>query len=83
MGGFMKYAVQMASGGMKHIPSFTKIGLEIQVILRLLSYLDNLRGSNLGMMYAVGMTSDGMTNSYQVSGIQVRVLPRPRHSSSS
>jgi hypothetical protein len=32
----MKYAVEMASDGMLHVPSFMKFGLGIQVILRLL-----------------------------------------------
>jgi hypothetical protein len=32
----MKYAIEMASGGMIYIPSFMMIGSSIQVILRLL-----------------------------------------------
>jgi hypothetical protein len=30
----MKYAVEMISDGMIYVPSFMKIGLDIQVILR-------------------------------------------------
>jgi hypothetical protein len=32
----MKYTVEMASDGMIYVPSFMKIGLGLQVILRLL-----------------------------------------------
>jgi hypothetical protein len=44
----MKYAVEMASGGMIYIPSFMMIGSGIQVILRLLS--KNFRGCNVGII---------------------------------
>jgi hypothetical protein len=34
MGGFMKYAVERASGGMIYVPSFMAMGRSIQIILR-------------------------------------------------
>jgi hypothetical protein len=36
MGGFLKYAVRMASGGMIYMPSSISIDSDIQEILRLL-----------------------------------------------
>jgi uncharacterized protein YraI len=54
----------MASGDMKYIPSFIKIGRGVQAILRFC--LRNLRTCNVGitdgrvMMYAVEMASCGM-----------------------
>jgi hypothetical protein len=41
----MKYIVKIASGGMKYIPSFMKIGTGVQAILRFC--LRNLRGSDV------------------------------------
>jgi hypothetical protein len=44
---FMKYTVEMASCGMIYIPSYMKIGTDIQAILRCL--LRNLRDCNAGI----------------------------------
>jgi hypothetical protein len=44
---FMKYTVEMASGGMKYTQSFTMISLGIQVILRL--SFQNMRGCSVGI----------------------------------
>jgi hypothetical protein len=38
----MKYAVEMASGGMIYIPSFMTVSSAIQVILRLILYFSIL-----------------------------------------
>jgi hypothetical protein len=43
--GFMMYTIEMASGGMIYIPSFMKIGIGVQAILRF--RLRNLRGCNV------------------------------------
>jgi hypothetical protein len=44
---FMKYAIEMASCGTTHIPSFMMIGTGVQEILRFC--LRNLRGSDVGI----------------------------------
>jgi hypothetical protein len=67
-----KYTVEMASEGMIYVPSFMKIALGIQVILRLIPrqserlqcWYSKWEGF---MMHAVEMTSDSMTHTYQVS----------------
>jgi hypothetical protein len=43
----MKYAVEVASCGLIYIPSFMKIGADIQARLRFC--LRNLRGCNVGI----------------------------------
>jgi hypothetical protein len=43
----MGYAVEIASYGMIYIPSFMKIGMGVQAILRLC--LRNLKGCNFGI----------------------------------
>jgi hypothetical protein len=48
IGGFMMYAVEVASCGMIHSPSFLKLGTDIQAILRF--YPSNLNGYNVGIM---------------------------------
>jgi hypothetical protein len=42
----MKYTVEMASCGMMYIPSFMKIGIDVQSILRFC--LNNLKGCDVG-----------------------------------
>jgi hypothetical protein len=44
----MKYAVEMASGGMIYLPSSMKIATGVQAILRFC--LSNLRGYNVGII---------------------------------
>jgi hypothetical protein len=44
---FMKYAVEMASCVMIHMPSFMKIGMGVRAILR--GFLRDLRGCNVGI----------------------------------
>jgi hypothetical protein len=43
----MKYAIEIASCGMIHIPSYIKIGTGIQAILW--CFLRNLKDCNVGM----------------------------------
>jgi hypothetical protein len=43
----MKYALDMASWDMIHIPSFMKVGRGVQAILKY--YLGNLRGCKVGI----------------------------------
>jgi hypothetical protein len=67
----MKYTVEMASDGMIYISCLMKIGLSIQVILRLLPRQSDrlvlLLLLLMGKTYYVclEMTSDGMTYAYQ------------------
>jgi hypothetical protein len=61
----MRYTVQMASDGMTYVPSFTKVGWYIQVILRLLpQQFERLQCwyylSKRFMMHGVQMASGGM-----------------------
>jgi hypothetical protein len=84
---FMKYAVEMVSGGMIWVPSFMKIGSSIQVILRLLprhserlqSWYYNWEGF---MVYAIETTSYCMIciPSFMTirSGIQVILTVPPQ-----
>jgi hypothetical protein len=44
----MKYAVEVASCGMIYIPSFMKIGIGVQAILRF--YLSSLKGCHVGIV---------------------------------
>jgi uncharacterized protein YraI len=46
LNGFMKCAVDMGSGGMIYLPSFTKIGKGVQTVLRFC--LSNLKGCIIG-----------------------------------
>jgi hypothetical protein len=39
----MKYAIEMTSGGMIHIPGYVTIGSRIQVVLRLLTQFERLQ----------------------------------------
>jgi hypothetical protein len=61
----------MISDGMIYIPSFMKIGSGLQVILRLRLQSETLHCWYYEwegfVMYAVEMTSDYMTDTYQVS----------------
>jgi hypothetical protein len=43
----MEYGVEMASCNVIHVPSFTKIGVGVQEILRF--SVRNLRGCNIGI----------------------------------
>jgi hypothetical protein len=52
MGGFLKYAVQMASGGMTYIQDLMKTGTGVQAILRFC--LRNLKGSYLQNFMKIG-----------------------------
>jgi hypothetical protein len=45
--GFTKYAVEMASCGIIYLPSFMKIGIGVQAILRIV--LRILRGCDVGI----------------------------------
>jgi hypothetical protein len=47
MGGIMKCTVQVGSGGMMYIPSFMKIGKDVEGILRFCRR--NLKGCNVGI----------------------------------
>jgi hypothetical protein len=47
MGGFMMHTVEMALCGMIYIPSFMKIGIGVQAILRF--RLSSLNGRNIGI----------------------------------
>jgi hypothetical protein len=53
MKGLMEYAVEIASCGMTHVPSFMKIGAGILAIL--LFCLRNLRGCNAGITDGRGL----------------------------
>jgi hypothetical protein len=41
------YAIEIAVGGMIHVPSFMKIDTGVQAMLKL--YLRNIRGCNVGI----------------------------------
>jgi hypothetical protein len=43
----MKFAVEMGSGGMIYIPSFMKIGTDVEATLRF--RLSSLEGCNIGV----------------------------------
>jgi hypothetical protein len=48
MRGFMKYAIEMASGGIYYILSFMKFHTDIQAIIRFC--LSNFKGCNVGII---------------------------------
>jgi hypothetical protein len=57
----MKLAVEIASDGRICVPSFTKIGLGIQVMLRLLPpQSEMLQYRERFMLYAIEMALDGI-----------------------
>jgi hypothetical protein len=47
MNGYIKYAVEIGSGGMIYIPSLIKFGTGVQAILRV--WFSNMKGCDVGI----------------------------------